>query len=219
MGKTTVNGSIGGGRGSTLAAPSGRLIFARGAAGVTLHADPALPQFYQARCEHHVPMVDVHDSTVTMQYRHVPLVGWLVYAAHEPLADITLNGSIPWEIEVRGGASKLVADLQGLQLGALDVLGGANHVALTLPAPTGVVFMHIAGGVRDLLIHRPPGAALRLQVHGGVSNLAFDGRHVGAVGASQHWESAGVAGVTDRYDISIGGGASNVTITQRNARS
>lgn len=198
-------------------ATGGRLVFARGAAGVTLHADPMLPELYRAHFTHHVPLVEVDDSTVTVHYRHVPVVGRLVYAAHEPLAAITLNGSLPWEIEFRGGVRKLVADLRKLQLRALDVLGGARHITLILPAPAGTVFVHIAGGVSDMIIHRPIGMALRMEVRGGVSDLAFDERHAGTVGAARRWESANYVDAGDRFSISIGGGASNVTIMQREA--
>jgi hypothetical protein len=196
-------------------ATGGRLVFARGATGVTLHADPTLPQLYHAHFAHHVPLVEVHDSTVIVHYRHVPLVGWLVNAAHEPLAAITLNGSLPWEIEFRGGVRKLEADLRKLQLRALDVLGGASHITLTLPAPSGTVFVHIAGGVSNCIIHRPTGVALRMEVSGGVSDLSFDERYIGEAGATGRWESANYSNAGDRFDISIGGGASNITIVQR----
>ncbi len=212
MNEPTVNSPVNKERTAIGDQTSGRLIFTRGAANVTLQADPTLPQVYHPHFEHHVPVVTVENRMVTVQYRALPLIGWLVSGAHEPHAAITLNGAMPWEIEVRGGASTFLADLRWLPFRALDVLGGASQVMLTLPAPANTVFVHIAGGVSNLIVRRPRGAALRLHVHGGMSNLSFDGRQVNAVGVMGRWESPNYAHTRDRYDIRIGGGASDVLI-------
>jgi hypothetical protein len=60
---------------------------------------------------------------VTIQYGRFPFFDWLAHT-HEPLADVTLNGSIPWEIEFHGGVSRLNADLSELPLRALDLTRG-----------------------------------------------------------------------------------------------
>jgi hypothetical protein len=69
---------------------------------------------------------------VTVRYRHQSFLEWLTNW-REPHAQLTLNGSIPWEIEFRGGVSKLTADLRALSLRALD-LGSASEIKLMLPS-------------------------------------------------------------------------------------
>ncbi|MGH2545131.1 MAG: hypothetical protein ACRDIB_20260 [Ardenticatenaceae bacterium] len=192
--------------------PSGRLVFASGAAGVTIHVAPTLAELCRAHFERHVPGVRVQGGTVTIQYRRFPLLDWLIYSLHEPLAEVTLNGSLPWEIEVRGGVSKLTADLNGLQLVALDVNGGASEVVVTLPRPTGTSYIRVAGGASNVTFHRPAAVAARVRVGSGASNLTLDEQHFGALGGETRWETPDYKSAADRYDIEVVGGASNLTI-------
>ena len=190
---------------------SGRLVFTSGAAGVTLHADPALPELYRAHFARHMPIVRVQGGTVTVHYRRIPFLDWLTYA-REPLAAVTLNGSVPWELEFHGGVSKLTADLRRLQLRSLDVIGGASDVTVTLPIPTATVFVHVAGGVSHLTFRRPAGIAVRIHLSDSASGLTLDEQHVSAVTDGMRWQTQDYEHATDRYDISIGGGASNLRL-------
>jgi hypothetical protein len=186
-------------------ATGGRLVFASGAGDVTLDADPALPDLYRAYFERHIPGVRLRDGTLTIQYRHFPLFNWLVYTP-EPVAEITLNGSIPWEIEFRDGVSRLAAELGALPLRSLD-LGSVGHALVGLPRPAGAVFVHVAGGVSDLTLRRPPGVAARVRIAGGAARAWLDGQQLGPSAGDLQWQTPGYDGATDRYDISIAGGA------------
>jgi hypothetical protein len=104
-----------------------------------------------------------------------------------------------------------VADLRGLRLGSLKVDGGASRVDVILPAPSGSVTVLVLGGASNVAIRRPEGVSARLRVEGGVTNLRFDDRHVGAAGDEFDLRSAGYGGTTDRYDITITGGANNLS--------
>jgi hypothetical protein len=115
-------------------ATRGRLLFASGAAGVTLHAEPEMPNLYRATFARPIPRVWMHGATVTVQHRRFSLRGWLD-TQRKPAAEIMLNGSIPWEIEVRGGVAQLLADLRHLQLMALDVNGVASDMMMLLARP------------------------------------------------------------------------------------
>jgi hypothetical protein len=86
-----------------------------------------------------LPTVREEAGTVQIQYPRFSLLDWSKLSA-----DIVLNGSIPWQLELKGGVSKLNADLSALRLESFD----------------------------DLSIVLPTGAAARLQVKGGVSKLA-----------------------------------------------
>jgi hypothetical protein len=192
---------------------SGRLVFPLGAGGVTIQADPALPDFYRARFSGHIPSVQTQDGVVMIQYCRFSVFDGPI-SGREPMAEVTLNGSLPWEIEFRNGVSKLTADLSGLFLRSLD-LNSASQVRVTLPHPSGAVYIYVSGSVSDLSLYRPPGVAVRVQISSSASNLTFDQQYFGAVVGEIHWQTPDYASAADRYDISVAGSASNLTIATR----
>jgi hypothetical protein len=203
-------------QGNEFAAPlglakSGRLIFASGASWVTVRADPSMADLYNARFEGQVPRVGADNGTVTIRYPRFPLFDWLYYLRERP-AEVALNARIPWDIEIRNGVSRLTADLRGLELRSLEVRGGASRVEVTLPPPSGIVPVRVLGGASNVTVHRPEGVAAQLLVGGGSTNLAFDDRRFGAVGGEVSLQSPDCESASDRYDITITGGASSVTI-------
>jgi hypothetical protein len=203
-------------QGGDFAAPlgslrSGRLIFASGAAWVTVRVDPSMADLYRARFEGRTPRVGVEDGTVTIRY---PRFDWRNYLRERP-AEVALNAQIPWDIEIRDGASKLTADLRGLELRSFVVSGGGSRVEVTLPEPSSVVSVRVLGGVSNVAIHRPEGVAAQVRVGGGSTNLAFDDQRFGAVGGEVSLQSSDYKGASDRYDFVITGGASNVAIDTR----
>jgi len=158
-----------------------------------------------------MPTVGVQAGVVTVRYPRVPSCDWLNDRSERP-AEIELNASIPWDVEVRGGASRLLADLRGLRLGSLSVDGGASRLEVVLPASSGIVAVVILGGASNVAIRRPEGVAVRLRVDGGATNLKFDEKHIGAAGGELDLRSRGYEDAVDRYDIAVTGGANNMSI-------
>ena len=117
---------------------SGRLRFTNGAHRIIIHADSRLRGLYRARFGDRMPKVEARRGIVTIQYPRFPSGDWLNDRS-EPPAEVELNASIPWDVEVSGGASRLTADLSGLRLRALKVDGGASRLEVVLPAPSGAV--------------------------------------------------------------------------------
>jgi hypothetical protein len=191
-------------------APSGRLVFVSGAENVTLAADPTLLELYRAHFEQQVPGVRVQGGTISIQYPSHGIFNWLAYR-NAPLARITLNHTIPWEIEFSGGVAKLTADLSGLQLRALD-LNSVSKATLTLPRPDGIAYIHLSGSASDLTIHRPAGAAVQVNIGGGASQLRLDEQRIGAVGGGLRWQSQDFASAAGRYEISISGSVSKLMV-------
>ena len=189
---------------------SGRLSFPSGASWVTVRADPSRADLYHARFAGQAPRVGAKDGTVTIRYPRFPLFDWLYYLRERP-AEVALNAQIPWDIEIRNGVSRLTADLRGLELRSLDVSGGASRVEVTLPPASGIVPVRVLGGASNVAMHRPEGVSAQIRV-GGCTNLAFDERRFGAVGGEVGLQSPDSAGASDRYDITISGGASSVII-------
>jgi hypothetical protein len=196
---------------------SGRLEVVRGVSRATIHVDPSMRDLYRAHFEGPVPGVSVQWGTVTIKYRRFSLSDWVRYALFwdRHMAEITLNGSIPWQIEIRGGVSDLTADLSGLQLSSLEVRGGASEIVATLPQPSGTVSVRVSGGASNVTLHRPVGIAARVHVSHGASKLTLDEQHFGAIGGDVRLETPDYHSTVDRYTIDVLAGASNLTIDTR----
>lgn len=151
---------------------------------------------------------------MSIRYTQVASCDWTGYRPERP-AEVALNAGIPWDVEVRGGASRLLADLSGLRLGSLSVDGGASRLEVVLPDPSGAVTVVILGGASNVAIRRPEGVSARLRVEGGVTNLTFDDRRIGATGGELDLRSRGYEDAVDRYDIAVTGGANNMSIERQ----
>jgi hypothetical protein len=193
---------------------SGSLRFTGGANRLLLRADSRERSLFRARFGDRMPRVGVHGGIVTIRYPRSSNGDW-TNCRSERAAEIVLNTRIPWDIEVRGGASRLLADLRELRLGSLNMEGGASRVEIRLPPPAGVVRVAILGGVSNVSIYRPTAADARLLLSGGVTNMRFDERRIGAAGGELDLRTADYDGATDRYDITITGGANNLKIERR----
>lgn len=196
------------------ASRSGRLRFANGAHRVAIRADSGVRGLYRARFGYGMPMVGVRGGVVTFRYPRILACDWFGYRA-ACFAEVELNAAIPWDVQVRGGASKLTADLRGLRLGSFYLEGGANRLEVVLPAPSGTVALAILGGASNVAILRPEGVAARLCVSGGATNLKLDDRRIGAAGGELDLRDGGYDGATDRYEVVVTGGANNLSIDEQ----
>jgi hypothetical protein len=204
------------GGGDHFAAPlgsssSGRLRFTNGAHRVAIRADVHMWALCHARFEDRMPMIGVRGGVVTIRYPRVSSCDWLGPQSECP-AEVALNARVLWDIEVRGGASNLVADLRELHLGSLSLDGGASRLEVMLPTPSGTVTVVVHGGASNVVIHRPNGVAARLRVGGGATSLRFNDRRIGAAGGELDLRDRDYDGATDRYDVAVTGGANNVSI-------
>jgi hypothetical protein len=202
-----------------VAAPLGdatqaQLTFVRGASLVTIAAAPALRDLFQAHFEGPAPQVQVAGGAVTIQYPRLSLAEWARYALlwGRMATSIQLNTTLPWQIGIRGGVSKLSADLRALRLSGLTIVGGASEVTIDLPAPLGEVPIRVAGGASHITLRRPAGAAARVGVRSGASPRALDEQDFGAGGGTVRLATPGGERAADRYEIEVAGGASNLTV-------
>jgi hypothetical protein len=193
---------------------NGRLRFTHGAHRIAIRADLHLRGLYRARFGERMPAIWVQGGVVTIRSLRVPARDWVNCGSERP-AEVELSARIPWDVEVRGGASRLVADLRGLRLGSLKVDGGANRLEVTLPAPSGTVALVILGGASNVAIRRPEGVVARLRVSGGATNLRLDHRRIGAAGGELDLRDGDYDGATDRYDVVVTGGANNLSLDKQ----
>ena len=188
---------------------SGRLVFSSWASRLILRADAAMDELYRASFEGPVPDVKVVRGTVTFRYpRRLRL-----FDRSKQGAEVVLNAAVPWRIELRGGASEVVAELGGLDLSGLEVSGGASSFRVDLPEPSGTVPVRIAGGASEIAVRRPAGTAARVRLKGWASQLTFDDQTFGAVGSDVRLQSPGYEDAAGRYDVEVSGSASDVTLT------
>lgn len=184
---------------------TGRLSLVR-AVNVVIRSDRSMTDLYRTRFEGRPPKVRPEADTVTLEY---PRFG---YSRRRPYrSTVTLNGSVAWRIESRGGLTGLTADLAGITLQALDGHEGATRIVVTLPRPAGEVPIQFSS-VNEATFHRPVGAAARVRVGGGVAGLSLDDQHFKAVGGAANWQTPDWDVAPDRYDISIHGGARALTV-------
>ena len=126
--------------------------------------------------------------------------------------DVRLSPAASWAIEIRGGVSHWDSDLRSLELRGIEVRGGVSKVDLRLPRPTGSSIIRVSGGASHLTLRRPAGVPARLQIGGGASKLELDAQYLGAVGGPVRLETPEYANATDRYEVEIGGGASQIRV-------
>jgi hypothetical protein len=195
-------------------AEQGRMRIALGASNLTVQGAD-IPELYRAHIEYpngRPPKVSADHGTVSIESNS----GFTVLGVRSSNHDlVSLNQSVPWNLEVAGGASRQSLDLAGLHLTSLNVSGGASQAEVRLPRPSGTVAVHISGGASSITIHRPSGAAVRVRMSGGASNLTADGTKHSVLGGDVNWQTSDYDSAADRYDLQISGGASNVTVDQR----
>ena len=135
---------------------AGRLEFTKGAAKVTLRGDGTLTELYRATFEGPAPEITVVGGTVTVQQRR----RFRPFDWRNQSAEFALSAAVPWDVSLRGGMWKLVADFRELRLTRLEVTGGASDIEIFLPQPVGVVPVRISGGASEVMVHRPRGRRL-----------------------------------------------------------
>ena len=167
-------------------------------------ASPSSDELVRARYEGPLPDVRTAEGNVTMRYRRQPF--------SSRTARVRLNDSIPWVIELSGGLTDLAGTLEGISLAGLELSGGANHIKLDLPAPSGTVALRVTGVASTVAFRRPAGVPVLLRLNGGVSHVRLDDQRASNVAGDRRFASGAYDTSPDRYDIAVLGGASDVRV-------
>jgi DNA-binding MarR family transcriptional regulator len=216
------------------AATHGRLVFDSGAPRISMNLAPFGPeasariivetsasrlrfmgpapadQLLRASFDGPRPDVRVSAGLARIRYRRQAIAAFSSRAAR-----IALNGTIPWTIELSGGITDLTGSLDGVGLERLELDGGANHISLDLPAPTGTVTVRVRGVASDAVLKRPGNVPAAVRVKGGVSHLRLDAQRFERLAGDRRIVSDAFTNSADRYEIEILGGASSVRVTGR----
>ena len=218
-------------------ATRGRLIFASGAPRFALNVAPFGPdatarlivetsasrlefrgaagagQLLRASFDGPRPEVHASGGVATIRYRRKAIAAFSSRAAR-----IALNPAVPWTIELSGGITDLNGSLDGIALERLEVEGGANHIDLELPAPNGSVPVRVRGVASSARFRRPERVPVAVRVDGGISHLRLDGERFERLAGDRRFTSTAFAASTDRYELEILGGASDVRVEGLPAR-
>src|SRR2546425_4586286 len=136
---------------------SGRLVFPHGVANLTIRVDASMASIYRGEFYGPKPRVTEAEGVISIDYpRFNPLI-W-----GRTAADITVNPSVAWFVEIRDGVSRWDADLRHLDLAGIDVRGGVSRVDLQLPRPAGTVRIRVSGGASQVRLRRPTGVPARI---------------------------------------------------------
>jgi hypothetical protein len=185
-----------------------RLVIHRGAGRTTITAAPDLDRLADVAFTGRQPEVDVTADLVRISY---PLLGFPSLRARG--ASIVLHAGRAWAVAIDGGAGELDAHLDATTIRSIQIAGGVARSTLALPPAVGVVPVAISGGVSRVALRLPEGTAYDLDIRGGVKDLSLDEQFVGAVGGRFWVRSSGLREHARHYRITIGGGASRLTVT------
>lgn len=192
-----------------LTASAGRLEIRGGAAKMRISTDAALTSLYRISAQGPYPEVRENGGHVRVAVSR----GLFAFDWRTRAVDIALNPSVPWAIDIAGGAWKVLAEIEELKLLEVTVSGGASDLELALPSPRGIVPIRFSGGASKMVVRRPKGSPARLVMTGGASKLSLDGIFSGGVGGRMELSTPDFPGAADAYDVSISGGASQVVIS------
>lgn len=198
-------------RGKEMAAPlrdirAGRLDWDSGPSEIHLSALRDGTDLYRARFDGDVPTVRVQGGTIGIQYRQRSLFG-----RAGGKAEVKLNASVPWTIDLHSDSSKLEADLRTLVLLEGNLRSNSSKIHLNLPAPQGTVTLRVESDTSKVTIQRPSGVPARVELDGNWSRLTFDKHNKGAM-RTEAVESPGYKRADARYVIQIVGGSNQIRV-------
>jgi Domain of unknown function (DUF5668) len=185
-----------------------------GAAEVSIHGEPLGDTLFKSHIEYGgtKPDVSLDRSTGTLSISDSNQgFGLLFGPRSRRRIDVALNNSLPWSVDVSGGASHVTMALATDALKEVSLTGGANNINLTLGEPTGTVAVNVSGGASTVTIHRPAGVAVSVHASGGANSIRLDSQQLGGFGDSSA-QTAGYDSATARYAIDVSGGASNISV-------
>ncbi|HYU62745.1 MAG TPA: DUF5668 domain-containing protein [Verrucomicrobiae bacterium] len=193
--------------------PRAKLEVTAGGGRVDVRAAALGDQLYRAHIEHTGAPPEINLDRAGGTLRISQRFDWFM-GARRLRIDAQLTDAIPWEISCSTGAIRGDFDMSAATLTGFDCRTGASQVTLQLGPPKGVVPVRVQGGALSVNVIRPAGAAIKMQASGGALSVRADGSNQDGVG-SRGWRSNGFDSATDRYELTVSGGALNITIGER----
>ncbi|AMR31471.1 hypothetical protein A0256_08555 [Mucilaginibacter sp. PAMC 26640] len=124
-------------------------------------------------------------------------------------ADIKLNTTPEWEINLKTGASESNFDLSRFKVRTLNINGGAASYKITMGMPVAVTNVEVSTGVSEVHIHIPKGAACQITTQSGLSSNDFDDFEKKD---DNRYETPGFATAVNKMYIRLKGGVSDFNV-------
>ena len=184
-----------------------------GAGRVDVRSAALGDQLYRAHIEQAGSSPDIKLDRGTGTVKISTRFDWFM-GARRLRVETQLSDAITWDVKCSTGAIRGDFDLSTTQVASFDCATGASRIDVNLPAPKGVVPVKIDGGALRVDITRPAGTAIKVTSSGGALQLRADGTHQDGFG-NREWRSSGFDSASDRYEVTVAGGALNVNISAR----
>lgn len=189
------------------------LDLAVGAGRVDVRSAALGDQLFRAHIEHQGASPDVKLDRGTGTVKVSTRFDWFM-GARRLRVDTQVSDAVTWDVRCSTGAIRGEFDLSTTQVTSFDCRTGASRITVNLPAPKGVVPVRIDGGALRVDLVRPAGAAIKVSSTGGALQLRADGTQQDGFG-NREWRSSGFDGASDRYEVTVAGGALNVNVSAR----
>jgi len=183
-----------------------RLSFDNGLAQLNLRAGEHRDSLMEADFADPLPLVWANGNNAHVEY---PL-GSRLLRRMRPNA-VRVNSTVPWALDVHGGAEHIDADLTGLDVRSIAFHSGAAHLRIALGRPSGPTTIRLTS-VEDLRIERPTEVPVRLEIAKGATKVALDERWFGAVGGGLTEQTSRSWTTEHCYHVIVSGGADTVVI-------
>ena len=196
--------------GSAAGLEAGALEIDVGAATIDMSGADLGSDLYRAHIEYSgpTPKVELDRSTGRLKISQ-PSDGF--FGSRKFKLTLQVNVAVPWTVTENTGAASDTINLSQVHVGSLRINTGASHEEITLGPLSGTVPVDINGGALTVHVRRPAGVETSVRVSGGAVNLTADGRSFHAIG-NVDFTSDGFSAASDRYRITVNGGACTVTL-------
>ena len=189
------------------------LDLAVGAGEVQVRSADLGDQLYRAHIEHQGAAPEVRLDRGGNVLKISTRLDWFM-GPRRLRIDTQISDAVTWDVRCSTGAIRAEFDLSTTQLTGFECRTGASRITVNLPAPKGVVPVRVDGGALRVDLIRPAGTAIKVVSTGGALQLRADGTHQDGFG-NREWRATGFDSATDRYEVSVAGGALNVNVSTR----
>ena len=129
-------------------------------------------------------------------------------------ADVAINASVPWDVEIVGGSNKLQGKLTSVELRSFELTGGASQLRLMLGSTDRDRPDPPDRRSQQRAIRTSDGGPRPVEAVGWRGGVSFDGQKLGSTAGHNILETSGAAEASDRFVIEVTGGASRITVVE-----
>ncbi len=127
--------------------------------------------------------------------------------------NIKLSPTVPLDLDVNAGASKVALDLEGLQVSSLKLDVGASDTTVIFPAKGPSTNVEIDAGAAHVRVVIPEGVATRIDVSSAASSVNVPGARFTKKGDS--YETQGYSTAERKLTINLDAGAASIDVETR----